>query len=159
MFGLLACLMIGVTLLPASAQPPRLIDDVPNQTYDLISDFITQTYLSGFIEENDLYNIYYAPRLEKYWKKRNVSIGQVIADKKRHFKRWPYTNYRLISDSLDILRISGQKNSYAIQFKYDFEAIRKEQVRSGQGSSQLLIRIVDGVPVIYRETGRVLKRY
>ncbi len=155
---LVFCLFI-LAIFPSFAQQPRLSKDVPFEVQQRISNFLTQTYLSGFIAENDLYDVYYAPVLRRYWKQKNVPLRKVIADKKRHFKRWPYTSYRLKRDSLEIFRIIGKRDRYAVRFLYEFDAVRNDRARSGLGSSQLVLRFVNGTPKIYRETGRVLKRY
>ncbi len=162
MILLLRSLVIGLTLslilTTVQAREPKLDANVSEEVYATLEYFVTDIYLSGHIAKKDLYEYYYAKRLKRYWKKRNVSRREVIADKKRHFRRWPYTSYRLIKGSMKVFRIVGEDNAYALQFDYNYEAERPGRTTSGRGRTEMLLRIENGLPIIYRETGRVLRR-
>ncbi len=151
-------LALSLTIATVQAREPKLDANVSEEVYATLEYFVTDIYLSGHIAKKDLYEHYYAPRLKRYWNKRNVSRREVIADKKRHFKRWPYTSYRLIAGSMKIFRIVGQRDAYALQFDYNYDAERPGKTTSGRGRTEMLLRIQNGLPIIYRETGRVLRR-
>ncbi len=151
-------LVMSLTIGAAQAREPKLDANVPDEVYATLEYFVTDIYLSGHIAKKNLYRHYYAKRLKRYWKKRNVSRREVIADKKRHFRRWPYTRYRLIKDSMKVFRIVGEGDAYALQFDYYYEAERPGRATSGKGRTEMLLRVKNGLPVIYRETGRVLRR-
>ncbi len=159
MASLLGIALFSLISSNAFAQKIELDENIPDGMYEFLEEFLTKTYLSGYIAKKDLYRVYYANRLKKYWNQRNVPLRRVIADKKRHFARWPYTSYRLIDNTLSVYRIVGERNAYALRFDYNFNAERPGRQTSGIGRTEMLLRVIDGRPVIYREAGRVLKRY
>jgi hypothetical protein len=65
----------------------------------------------------------------------------------------------MIEDSLQVFRLVDQPGFYAVRFEYDFEVHRRGKNRAGLGSSELLVRFDGDHPVIFGETGRVVKRY
>ena len=151
--------IIFVLTLPAHAQKPVLDENVSEEIYELLTDFVTNTYLSGAIHKRRLYNVHYARRLKKYWKKKNVRRRFVIADKRRYLRRWPRYRYRMNPKTLQIFQIVGEQGSYALRFEYDYDLGAPGRYQTGVGRTEMLLRVIDGTPVIYREAGRVLKKY
>lgn len=158
-YSLFSIALLSFISSNANAQKIELDENIPQGMYEYLENFLTETYLSGYIEKKDLYRVYYAKRLKKYWNQRNVPLRRVIADKKRHFSRWPYTSYSMIDNTLSVYRIVGEQNAYALKFDYKFKAERPGRRTAGIGRTEMLLRVIDGTPVIYREAGRVLKRY
>lgn len=153
------CLVLSCLVDTGARANPRLDSQVSGDVREGIRVFLMDGYLNGGIAQAGAYRDYYAPWLEKYWKRKNVPVSEVIADKKRFLRRWPQRDYRMIDDSLEIYRLFDDPDSYAVRFSYDFEARGRGRVSAGLGLAELLIRFKDGYPIIYRETGRVVRRY
>ena len=155
--GLLVAL-VGILVLaqPAEAQrtDPRVERDAGR-----IYLFLVDTYLSGAdLSAPDLREIY-APRLDRYWGRKNVAVTRVVRDKIAYFRRWPSRTFRLIEDTLAI-NPTIEDGVYAVSFEYGFRTEgARERLSEGFGATELTLLVNGEDVMVLAEDGRVIQRF
>ena len=163
----MSVLLLGLvtisSLLPFSAQVRGQEADIPSrplaEVYEIIEDFIREDYLSSWFASPRLIRRHFSDPLDYYWGKKNVPLKSVVRDKMAYVARWPQRYFRLIGESLEVMRTEVDDNLYAVKFRYEFETRRKGDERAGLGETGLLIQLRDTRVIIRGEGGKVLKRY
>ena len=127
--------------------------------YEIIEDFVREDYLSSWFASPRLIRRHFADPLDYYWGTKNVPLKEVVRDKMAYVTRWPQRYFRLISESVEVIRSEEDDDIYAVKFQYEFETRRKGAERAGLGETSLLLELFDKRVMIRGEGGRVLKRY
>ncbi|MCP4936937.1 MAG: hypothetical protein GY927_22710 [bacterium] len=129
------------------------------QVYELIEDFVREDYLSNWFASPRLIRRHFADPLDYYWGKKDVPLTEVVRDKMAYITRWPQRYFRLISESLEVIRTPEDPYIYAVRFRYEFETKRKGDEKAGLGQTSLLLELFNKRVMIRGEGGKVLERY
>lgn len=159
----LSCLLLSsfVFLAPArtmaqdASSDPRPLSEV----YEIIEDFVREDYLSSWFASPRLIRRHFSDPLDYYWGKKDVPLKEVVRDKMAYVTRWPQRYFRLLNESLEVIRSDQNPYIYAVHFRYEFETKRKGDERAGMGETSLLVELFDKRVMIRGEGGKVLKRY
>ena len=140
---------------PSSGQPFSEPDVAAFE--ERVAGFITEFYLSGDnLSEADLERIY-ADEVD-YFGKRHRTRAQVLADKRAYFARWPERRYRLLRETLGVVRRPGASKVYDVSFDYEFAVAGPSRASRGRGRALLTLDLGQEGGRITRETGQVLRR-
>ncbi|MFE1598346.1 hypothetical protein [Methylobacterium sp. ID0610] len=122
---------------------------------------LTRDYFSTFSQPNGVSlgstPHFYADRVEFHG--RRMTLGAVLAEKRRFFARWPDRRYRARPDTIRTACNAGIATCQ-VDSTVDFTAINPDRGTRSQGTVavRLGVSFAAGRPVIVSETSRVLSR-
>jgi hypothetical protein len=90
---------------------------------------------------------------------RSMSVGALLAEKRRFVQRWPNRDYRYRPGSMNVVCESNRK-SCIVRSTFDFDAanVRLGRRSRGVGTHELVVTFAGDRPVIVSENSQVLRR-
>ncbi len=115
---------------PNPTTPPVKLLNAPSENYmqKRIEAFIVNEHLPG--------QYHFADRVD-YFDKGLVSKQFAIQESEKYVQKWPFRNYELVPNTLQISRVSDEK--YRVSFKYTYRVSDGKKTSDGTGYSQVTL--------------------
>ncbi|ACL59797.1 hypothetical protein [Methylobacterium nodulans] len=155
---------LAIRPAPRPAPPPAPAETVSDSRlvgWAVAAQDLTRDYFAAFSQPNGVSlgatPRFYAERVVFHG--RTMSLGAVLAEKRRFFARWPERRYRARPDSIRTACNAGVATCQ-VDSTVDFVAANPDRGARSQGTVavRLGVSFAAGRPMIVSETSRVLSR-
>lgn len=152
--------LAGATAVPApQVEVPPMEEPKPGPgTYAKLAAELEQFVIVDYLGEGkpgyETRPELYADRVV-YYDQGEIAREGVIADQRRHYKRWSKRRYVFIRDTLNVTPADDE--NFDISFRYTFEVGNGKLTKVGSGLTRLGIARQGGRFVVVREDGEVDK--